>query len=163
LKLQFATEAELTAAAAAVSQSWRDQEFRTLLVGLRGPLGSGKTTWARAMLRGLGYEGRVPSPTYTLLEEYQVGTFRVVHVDLYRLNGAGEIESLGVRDELDAHGVWLLTEWPERAPSLLDRCDLVLDFTAVGETGREVGVTAASDVGRRALAAISEDNIKLTR
>jgi tRNA threonylcarbamoyladenosine biosynthesis protein TsaE len=155
LKLKFATEAELAAAAAELSRCWRDHEFRTLLVGLRGPLGSGKTTWARAMLRGLGYEGRVPSPTYTLLEEYEVGTFRVVHIDLYRLKDAAEIESLGVRDELDTAQVWLLTEWPERAPSLLERCDVLLDFTPVAETGRVVVMSASSAVGRRALDAVS--------
>jgi len=163
LKLKFATEAELAAGAAELSRCWRDHGFRTLLVGLRGPLGSGKTTWARAMLRGLGYEGRVPSPTYTLLEEYRVGTSRVVHIDLYRLTAAAELESLGVRDELGAPDVWLLTEWPERAPALLGRCDLVLDFTPAGETARDVVVTASSAVGRRALDAVSEDKIKLMR
>ena len=68
-----------------------------LVLGLRGDLGSGKTTWVRAMLRGLGYRGRVPSPTYTLLEQYACGDLAVVHLDLYRLRGDDELENLGLR------------------------------------------------------------------
>ena len=71
-----------------------------LVIGLRGDLGSGKTTWVRAMLRGLGYAGRVPSPTYTLLEQYTCGELSVVHLDLYRLRSGEELENLGLRDWL---------------------------------------------------------------
>ena len=163
MKLTVMTEAELEAAAAALARRWRESALGTLLMGLRGPLGSGKTTWVRAMLRGLGFRGRVPSPTYTLLEQYRVGGLAVVHVDLYRLRGPEEIESLGLRDELDAADAWLLVEWPERAPALLSRCDLVLDLLPVGETGRTVVLAAASAAGERALATAVQMDIKFMR
>jgi tRNA threonylcarbamoyladenosine biosynthesis protein TsaE len=99
-----------------------------LLVGLEGDLGAGKTTWVRGMLEGLGYTGRVPSPTYTLLEHYTFDGLDVVHVDLYRLGAGeadpdarGEVEALGLRDWLDRDRCWLLVEWPRRSPELIDR------------------------------------------
>lgn len=156
MKLDVASEAELERLAAALASAWASAGIDVLLVGLCGPLGSGKTTWARAALRGLGFGGRVPSPTYTLVEDYRVGALTVVHADLYRLADPEEAEFLGLRDRLESSRVWLLVEWPERAPALLRRCDLLLELEPVGETGRIVTVTAASDPGRRALAAFSE-------
>ena len=73
MKVELASEDVLVRVAGGLARIWRDRDLGAWLVGLRGPLGSGKTTWVRAMLRGLGYAGRVPSPTYTLLEEYRVG------------------------------------------------------------------------------------------
>jgi tRNA threonylcarbamoyladenosine biosynthesis protein TsaE len=116
-----------------------------------GELGSGKTTWARALLRGLGYKGRVPSPTYTLLEHYALDGLTVVHLDLYRLTGDAELENLGLRDWLADPTVWMLVEWPERAPSLLVRCDLVIAFAEWADGGRRVRVRAATEAGIEAL------------
>jgi tRNA threonylcarbamoyladenosine biosynthesis protein TsaE len=147
LKLNLENEAALTAIAAKLAERWRDNGLTTLCVGLRGPLGSGKTTWVRAALAGLGYSGRVPSPTYTLLEEYRVSTLTLVHLDLYRFNDPEELEFLGVRDRFGASGVWLFVEWPERAPSLLEKCDVVLDFEPVGVTRRVVGFATQTRVG----------------
>jgi tRNA threonylcarbamoyladenosine biosynthesis protein TsaE len=152
LKLNLESEAALIAFAGKLAERWRDDGLTTLCVGLRGPLGSGKTTWVRAALSGLGYTGRVPSPTYTLLEEYRVSTLTLVHLDLYRFNDPEELEFLGVRDRLGASGVWLFAEWPERAPSLLEQCDVVLDFAPVGATQRIVTLAAQSATGRAALA-----------
>jgi tRNA threonylcarbamoyladenosine biosynthesis protein TsaE len=151
LKLELENEAALTAAAARLATRWRDNGVTTLCAGLRGPLGSGKTTWVRAALGGLGYPGRVPSPTYTLLEEYRVNALTIVHLDLYRFNDPEELEFLGVRDRFGASGVWLFVEWPERAPSLLEKCDLVLDFAVVGATRRSVAFSTRSVAGRVAL------------
>jgi tRNA threonylcarbamoyladenosine biosynthesis protein TsaE len=148
LKLDLANEAALTAAAAELAKQWLDSGVTTLCVGLRGPLGSGKTTWVRAALGGLGYTGRVPSPTYTLLEEYRVSTLTLVHLDLYRFNDPEELEFLGVRERFGASGVWLMVEWPERAPSLLAQCDLLLDFAPMGATGRIVTLAPQSATGR---------------
>jgi tRNA threonylcarbamoyladenosine biosynthesis protein TsaE len=147
LKLELESEAALTAGAARLAKRWRDGSVPTLCVGLRGPLGSGKTTWVRAALEGLGYAGRVPSPTYTLLEEYRVSALTVVHLDLYRCNDPEELEFLGVRDRFGESGVWLFVEWPERAPSLLEKCDVVLDFASVGATSRVVTFRAQSAAG----------------
>jgi tRNA threonylcarbamoyladenosine biosynthesis protein TsaE len=151
LKLNLENEAALNAAAAKLAERWRDNGVTTLCVGLRGPLGSGKTTWVRAALEGLGYAGRVPSPTYTLLEEYRVSALTLVHLDLYRFNDPEELEYLGVRERFGASGVWLFVEWPERAPNLLNKCDVVLDFTPVGATGRIVAFASQSRAGAEAL------------
>ena len=122
-----------------------------LVIGLRGDLGSGKTTWVRAMLRGLGYAGRVPSPTYTLLEQYTCGELSVVHLDLYRLRSGEELENLGLRDWLAEPQRWIAVEWPERAPDLAERCDLALEFAIPRSGGRQVTVTGRSGLGIEAL------------
>ncbi len=92
---EFDSETALTIRAGEVARSWLDLGLETLLVGLRGDLGSGKTTWVRGMLEGLGYAGRVPSPTYTLVEQYVLDAVTIVHVDLYRLDCPDEIATLG--------------------------------------------------------------------
>ncbi len=152
LMVNFRSEAQLADAAGRLAQRWR-AAADTLTIALRGDLGTGKTTWARALLRGLGYTGRVPSPTYTLLEQYRVAELEVVHLDLYRLAGEEELEQLGIRDWLARPGTWLLVEWPERAPRLLAGCDLVLDFAFEGPTGRRVTFAAPTPAGTAALAA----------
>src|SRR5256714_10325943 len=85
---------------------------------LTGELGAGKTTFARGFLRALGVAEAVPSPTYTLLELYPAGALTVVHVDLYRVRDAAELESLGLR-EWARTGHVLLIEWPERGGTRL--------------------------------------------
>jgi tRNA threonylcarbamoyladenosine biosynthesis protein TsaE len=151
LTKSFRTEAELVEVTGVMSRSLLAGGCYPLVFGLRGTLGSGKTTWARALLRGLGYTGRVPSPTYTLLEEYPVGELLVVHLDLYRLGGADEIENLGLRDWLAAPATWTLVEWPERAPQLERRCDLLLDFAEAGATARSITFRARTEAGIAAL------------
>lgn len=128
-----------------------------LAIGLRGDLGSGKTTWARAMLRGLGYRGRVPSPTYTLLEQYSCDGLMVVHLDLYRLRGGDELEHLGLGDWLAESRRWLLVEWPERAPQLARSCDLLLEFSVTATDGRAVAGRAATSRGIEALRFIRQE------
>ena len=147
----FGSEAELADFAGITAQRWRADRRYPLLVGLRGELGSGKTTWARALLRGLGHTGRVPSPTYTLLEHYTVGTLQIVHLDLYRLRSEDELANLGLRDWLAEVCSWMLVEWPERAPKLAERCDLILDFRFIGPSARSVTFAAATQAGRDAV------------
>lgn len=147
LTKSFRSEAELTEFAGEFARAARAFERRTLLIGLRGELGSGKTAWTRAMLRGLGYAGRVPSPTYTLLEQYALDGLTVVHLDLYRVASESELEHLGVRDWLGQPAVWVVVEWPERAPQLLARCDLVLTFAERVPGTRDVVFDAATDAG----------------
>jgi tRNA threonylcarbamoyladenosine biosynthesis protein TsaE len=97
------------------------------MILLEGDLGSGKSTLARALLNGLGFDGTVPSPTYTLVEPYDIHGRVVYHVDLYRISGESELPFLGW-DDL-RHGLMLI-EWPERVAGLRDQADLSvgLDF-----------------------------------
>lgn len=97
------------------------------LITLSGDLGAGKTTLVRGMLRGLGYEGHVRSPTYTLIEPYAVANLTVAHFDLYRLADAEELEYLGYREYLNADTICLV-EWPEMAAQYFDKPDLALNL-----------------------------------
>lgn len=151
LMRQFATEAALVEAAGEFARAVTP--VRPLVIGLEGGLGTGKTTWVRAMLRGLGYGGRVPSPTYTLLEHYTLDSLAVIHLDLYRLAGEEDLENLGLRDWLAERNAWILLEWPEKAPALLGRCDLVLSFEEAGQSGRVVRARATTEAGNAALTA----------
>lgn len=118
-----------------------------LLVFLHGDLGAGKTTLVRGLLRTLGHGSAVKSPTYTLIESYQLPALQVHHLDLYRLADAEELEWLGLRDLLDGDSVCLI-EWPERGAGALPAADLELTLSYQG-TGRRVAVRALSETGRR--------------
>jgi len=119
------------------------------LITLEGGLGAGKTTLVRGFLRSLGYAGRVPSPTYTLLEPYEVHGRRILHVDLYRLSDPAELDYLGFRDNLESD-VTALVEWPDRAGGVLDNPDIRICLTTAGG-GRDARVDARSSRGRRLL------------
>jgi tRNA threonylcarbamoyladenosine biosynthesis protein TsaE len=117
---------------------------------LTGELGAGKTTFARGFLRALGVADAVPSPTYTLLELYPAGALTVVHIDLFRVRDAAEVESLGLREWARAGHVWLI-EWPERGGTRLPPADLTLAFAA-GAAGHTIEVAARSALGEGWLA-----------
>jgi tRNA threonylcarbamoyladenosine biosynthesis protein TsaE len=151
LTRDFHSEADLIDFAGLFARRLMAAGCAPLVVGLTGPLGSGKTTWVRAMLRGLGHAGRVPSPTYTLLEQYDVAGLLLVHLDLYRLSGDAELENLGLRDWLAGPHVWLVAEWPERAPAFGRRCDLMLEFGDLGAASRRVTFKALTSAGITAL------------
>ena len=156
LSVELASEQALSQLAASFARALHAARVWPLALGLRGDLGSGKTTWARAMLRGLGYAGRVPSPTYTLLEHYACGGLSIVHLDLYRLRGDAELENLGLRDWLAEPLRWILVEWPERAPQLASRCDLTLELVITASSGRRVTASAATSIGHAALLALRQ-------
>ena len=104
-----------------------------MVIYLRGDLGAGKTTFARAYIHALGFEGYVKSPSYGLLEIYQVGGQCVLHLDLYRIEDPEELEYLAIRDQFDKHTV-LLVEWPDRGGDRLPAPDLALYFADQGAT-----------------------------
>ncbi len=126
------------------------------LVLLQGELGAGKTTLARGMLRALGHTGTVPSPTYTLVEPYELPQAVVYHVDLYRIADSGELEFLGWTDLREG---LLLVEWPERAPAIAADADLTVELSYASD-GRQASVSAnrpraAAVVDRLALSAVT--------
>jgi tRNA threonylcarbamoyladenosine biosynthesis protein TsaE len=157
LTLELGTEQVLAERAAAFARALHSARAWPLVIGLHGGLGSGKTTWVRAMLRGLGYTGRVPSPTYTLLEQYACGELMVVHLDLYRLRSAEELENLGLRDWLAEPRRWVAVEWPERAPELAARCDLALELAIPTSGGRSLTLTPQTRAGIEALRSVRHD------
>lgn len=156
MKRHFTSEPELVDAAGGLARQWRAAGIDALRVGLSGELGTGKTTWVRALLGGLGHGGRVPSPTYTLIETYPLDGLTVVHVDLYRLASPDELEHLGLRDWLAEPRVWLLVEWPERAPALAARTDLTIRLALDGAAGRRVALEPHSTTGRACLTAFNQ-------
>lgn len=122
-----------------------------LIILLEGELGAGKSTLARGMLRALGHEGSVPSPTYTLVEPYSFPDFPVYHIDLYRIASVDELEFLGWSDWDD--GVCLI-EWPERVPDLANHADLRVILQYEG-AGRVATLAALSERGQALLAGTS--------
>lgn len=113
------------------------------IVLLQGDLGAGKSTLARAMLREMGHDGPVPSPTYTLVEPYELEIGNIYHIDLYRISGLVELEHLGWHDLRDGLA---LVEWPERAPELREHADLQIALDYDG-TGRAAVLQSLSDRG----------------
>lgn len=114
------------------------------MILLQGELGAGKSTLARSMLRTLGYQGIVPSPTYTLVEPYQIGEKIIYHVDLYRIIDENECEFLGWSDLRDG---LLLIEWPERIEGLTMQGDVLIELSYSGD-GRNAEILGLSDRGR---------------
>ena len=117
----------------------------------RGELGSGKSTLIRGLLRSLGVQTRVKSPTYTLVELYAVSRLNLYHFDFYRFIDAREFADAGLADYFEGEGICLV-EWPERAGGLLPHPDLELALDYAGD-GREIRATAHSPSGEQCLAA----------
>jgi len=111
---------------------------QSVVVHLSGDLGAGKTAVARAILRGFGFQGAVKSPTFTLLETYNLTNFIVYHFDLYRFSASDEWFDAGFDDVMASPGLVLL-EWPEKAAGVLAAPDLLLELAAAaGEDERRL-------------------------
>lgn len=142
------TTAEETESFGAQLASTRPTGDNTLcVIYLTGDLGAGKTTLTRGLLRSLGVTGAVRSPTYTLVESYELGAMTAVHLDLYRLTDAQELENLGLREWARGGHLWLI-EWPERGAGHLPDADLVIRLSAEDD-GHDIEVSAGSDTGAR--------------
>ena len=124
-----------------------------LFIGISGELGSGKTTLARGILRGLGFRGKVKSPTYTLVELYKLSRLNLYHFDLYRFKDSRELLEAGFRDNFDSRNVCVV-EWPERAQDLLPGADLSVSLEEE-RGGRRVRIVAHTESGKNCLAGIA--------
>ena len=128
------------------------------VIYLVGELGAGKTTFARALLRALGIDARIKSPTYSLIESYRAGAIVVHHLDLYRIADPGELEWLGLAD-LTAEPHLLVVEWPERAGHALPRPDLVVNLAHAPEA-RKVLLEGKTPTGAEWIAAAQLDSMQ---
>ncbi len=125
-----------------------------MVVFLRGDLGAGKTTLVRGLLQALGYGGRVKSPTYTLVEQYEVSGLHLRHFDLYRFQDPHEWEAAGFREEFNGNNVCLI-EWPEKAEGLLPQEDIAIVFEILPQ-GRTAVLTAYTAIGKKCLTVLQD-------
>ena len=124
-----------------------------VIVTLHGDLGAGKTTLTRGVLAGLGHVGRVRSPTYTLVEPYELPTLAVYHFDLYRFADPAEWRDAGFAEYFGPHSLCLL-EWPEKAQGGLPPADLAIHLDLDGD-GRQLTVTALTPRGKQCLSILT--------
>lgn len=131
--------------------------FSAGVVYLVGGLGAGKTTLTRAWLHVKGHVGAVKSPTYTLVEPYQIQGQPVFHFDLYRLNDPFELELMGIRDYFDNPQALLLIEWPQKGEPVIPAADLQLSLQiADDEQTRQLKIEALSPIGVAALSRLND-------
>lgn len=160
IRLDMADEAATLALGGAIARA----AGGGALIYLQGDLGAGKTTFCRGVLRGLGFEGAVKSPTYTLVEPYELAQITVYHFDLYRLVDPEELEYMGIRDYLqpaetgDGLPVLALVEWPEKGGALLPKPDIVVDIQSVND-GRLAELRACTARGELLLKWLNAKNI----
>lgn len=125
-------------------------ETRDAFITLHGDLGAGKTTFVRHLLRSLGVQGRIKSPTYAVVEPHDVPGMQVWHFDFYRFDDPREWEDAGFRDIFASAGL-KLAEWPEKAASLTPPADLAIYIEAIDETQRRVTLRTSTERGRHML------------
>jgi len=143
LSLLWADEAATEAFAARLA---RQPGITHAFIALHGDLGAGKTTLVRHLLRALGVQGRVKSPTYAVVEPYELPNLNIWHFDFYRFGDAREWEDAGFRDIFASPGL-KLAEWPEKAAQVLPVIDLDITLTTLADGARQVTLVANTPVG----------------
>ncbi|MBV7548586.1 tRNA (adenosine(37)-N6)-threonylcarbamoyltransferase complex ATPase subunit type 1 TsaE [Pseudomonas sp. PDM26] len=123
------------------------------LIFLEGNLGMGKTTLSRGIIRGLGHVGAVKSPTFTLVEPYEIGDIHAFHFDLYRLVDPEELEYLGIRDYFEDDALCLI-EWPEKGAGFLPKPDLTITISPQ-DSGRSLNILSQGSRGETWCAALA--------
>ncbi|PJD95345.1 MAG: tRNA (adenosine(37)-N6)-threonylcarbamoyltransferase complex ATPase subunit type 1 TsaE [Legionella sp.] len=132
------------------ASQWAQQLSAPLVMTFSGEIGAGKTTLIRAMLRALGVQGAIKSPTFSLVESYVCHELTIHHFDLYRIHQEDELEYMGFREFFSPHALCCI-EWPEHAGSLLPKADLHSELR-LEKDGRRLIVTAFSLKGQSILA-----------
>lgn len=128
--------------------------LRHAFIELHGDLGAGKTTLVRHILRALGVQGRVKSPTYAVVEPYELPNLNIWHFDFYRFSDPREWEDAGFRDIFASPGL-KLAEWPEKAAGFIPPADLVIHLEAMEDESRQVTLTGQTPTGLELLRTVS--------
>ena len=150
----LADEAATIAMGKALSVVVKQELNKGITVYLNGDLGAGKTTLTRGFVQGMGHRGNVKSPTYTLVEPYELDNWQVYHFDLYRLADPEELEYMGIRDYFNDKSCCFI-EWPEKGEGLLAAADLIINI-AYDNDQRNISFEASSELGVRALSALEK-------
>ena len=151
------SEDETKSIAAKVATILKQKGLGGITFYLNGDLGAGKTTFTRHLVQALGHKGSVKSPTYTLVEPYEIDNVKVFHFDLYRLADAEELEFMGIRDYFNNDSMCLI-EWAEKGWGLLAKPDIELDIKIdnAQSDNRVFEFLASSEVGGRIISALNE-------
>ncbi len=154
LQIQICTEAETRQLASQLAQYLK----APLWLHLEGNLGAGKTTFTRYVLRALGHKGSVKSPTYTLVEPYQLSIGNFLHFDLYRLGEPEELDYLGIRDYIESDTI-AFVEWPSKGKGFLPIPDICIKIV-MDKTKRNIEISGSSVKGEKIISALATDITK---
>jgi tRNA threonylcarbamoyladenosine biosynthesis protein TsaE len=156
IEFHLDTTSATEALGAALARAYLSAAPGSAVIHLRGELGAGKTTCVRSLLRTLGVDGPIRSPTYTLVETYALAGIICVHVDLYRVQGPIEVDELGLRDYFESECL-LLVEWPEKGAAALPAADLEMTLSYL-ENSRRCRLNAPTLSGRTWLQTLAHDS-----
>lgn len=151
-KILVYTEAQMHALAAKLYYVLKSSAHRRAVIFLHGTLGMGKTTFVRGFLRSVPYSGHVKSPTYTLMEPYNLDGVDIYHLDLYRISEPEALEEIGLRDIID-DDAYFFVEWPLKENNLFEP-DLEIHIVSEGDA-RRVTINATSNIGQDIVQALS--------
>jgi tRNA threonylcarbamoyladenosine biosynthesis protein TsaE len=144
VSFDLADEAATVAMGALLANIVQNELHKGIIVYLNGDLGAGKTTLTRGFVQGMGHKGNVKSPTYTLVEPYELSDWNVYHFDLYRLGDPEELEFMGIRDYFNEDCCCFI-EWPENGAGCIAKPDLIINIEYV-ENQRKITLESQSAI-----------------
>lgn len=155
MRSKFTLLLENEAATVAIGNSLAQIIQQGAVLFLHGDLGAGKTTLTRGIVQGAGHNGKVKSPTYTLVEPYELELCSIYHFDLYRLGDPEELEYMGIRDYFSPSAICII-EWPEKGHGFIPLPDLNITMEYVEEQ-RKINIEAGSERGEALLNTLHND------